>query len=92
MNEKEFRTLFSGFCCSQCRNDFDLGDLVIKNQNNDLMQCTLKCHKCGKDFGDILLNYTKSAKSHAPLEVIEGLPPISIDDVLDAHEFIKKNL
>ena len=92
MDEREFRALFSGLCCSQCRNDFDLGDIFVNKQRGDLMICRLKCHKCGKDFGDIVLNFNSKSKYHSELEIIEGAPPINADDVIDAHEFIKKNL
>lgn len=92
MNEKNFKELFSNLCCSRCRNDFNLDDLEIKQKKDNLMICHLKCHKCGKDFGEIVLNFNSQAKEHYPFEIIEGPPPISSDDVIDAHEFIKKNL
>jgi len=92
MDEREFKKLFGGLCCSQCRNDFDLGDIFINYQRKNISLCHLKCHKCGKDFGEIVLNFNPNSKQHLELEVIEGAPPISADDVINAHEFIKKNL
>ncbi len=56
------------------------------------MRCSLSCAKCGKDFGEVIFNYNRKADVHFPLEIIEGPPPISYDDVIDAHQFIKKNL
>ena len=92
VNENEFKLLFSELCCSQCRNDFTTESLEIMEQQNGILICRLSCKKCGADFGDIVLKYNQNTKMHTPLEVIEGPQPISTDDVLNAHEFIKKNL
>ncbi len=90
--KRVFKNLFSKLCCSQCRNDFDLEDIEIKEHRKDLLICHLECKKCGKDFGDVIFNFNHNLNVHYALDVIDGPPPINADDVLDAHEFIKKNL
>ena len=90
--QKEIKNLFSNLCCSKCRNDFDIDSIKIIEVKKDLMICNLHCNKCGKDFGDIIFNFNKKTKSHNPLEVIDGPEPISSDDVIDAHNYIKNNL
>ncbi len=92
LTQKDIDVLFSGLCCSKCKNDFSLESIKILERDCDLMLCRLTCAKCGKDFGEIIFNYNCHAKRHSALEIIDGPPPINTDDVLDAHEFIKKNL
>lgn len=92
LNKTVINSLFSGLCCSQCKNDFSVNSFKILQKEGDILICNLTCEKCGKDFGEILLNLNHKAGKHAPLEIIEGPPPISVDDVLDAHKFIKDNL
>ena len=89
---KNFKKLFENLCCSQCKNDFSLNSLTILERKNDVLICNLKCEKCGKDFGHIVFKYDNKAQKHSALEVIDGPAPISVDDVLDAHIFIKNNL
>lgn len=91
-NNKDFSLLFSNLCCSRCRNDFTWDSINILEQNGNLLICNLACSACGKDFGKIVLNFDKKSKHHNPLVVIDGPPPISTDDVINAHKFIKNNL
>ena len=92
LTQKDFRILFSGLCCSRCKNEFTIDDLIEIRNENDIKICKLQCQKCDKDFGEIILNYNKKAKKHAPLEIIDGPAPIDFDDVIEAHKFIKENL
>ena len=87
--QKDIKSLFSNLCCSRCKNEFTLDSIKILDKDCDLMRCNLSCAKCGKDFGEILLNYNRKSGKHLPLEVIEGPSPISFDDVIEAHKFIK---
>lgn len=92
MNSNDIKKIFSNLCCSKCRNDFGIENITVKEQYGSLMICNLTCQKCGMNFGDIIFNYNQSVQNHNSLDIIEGPPPIGVDDVLDAHEFIKKNL
>lgn len=87
---EDIKKLFSNLCCSKCRNDFDKDDFTIKEQKGDILICNLTCKKCFKDFGDIVFNFNRKAKGHLPMEIIDGPAPISSNDVIDAHEFIKR--
>lgn len=91
LNEKNVKELLSNLCCSKCRNDFDIDSLKIKSIEGNIYLCELICQKCGMDFGDIVFS-VNHVGIHPALEVIEGPAPISADDVLDAHKFIKNNL
>ena len=88
--QKDIKRLFSGLCCSRCKNEFSKESIKILERDCDILLCSLSCAKCGKDFGEIIFNFNRKADSHSPLEIIEGPAPISYDDVIDAHEFIKK--
>lgn len=90
--EKNFNRIFAKLCCSQCKNDFTKDSFEIIEQKGTVFHCRFVCQKCGKDFGDIILNINPKSKKHLELEIIDGAPPINYDDVIDAHEFIKKNL
>ncbi len=92
LTQKDFRILFSGLCCSRCKNEFTIDDLTEIRNENDIKICKLQCQKCNKDFGEIILNYNKKATKHSPLEIIDGPAPIDFDDVIEAHKFIKENL
>lgn len=37
------------------------------------------------------VNFNRKSDKHLPLEIVDGPEPISYDDVIDAHRFIKKN-
>ncbi len=84
------KSLLSKLCCSFCKNDFDFDSIRVKSKEGEVYSCNLICQKCGKNFGDIVLKYNKSLKIHRPLEIVDGPAPINADDVLDAHNFIKK--
>lgn len=90
--QKDIKTLFSGLCCSYCKNEFSENSIKILKRDCDLVHCRLSCEVCGKEFGDVLFNFNRKSDNHLPLEVVEGPPPISCDDVIDAHKFIKENL
>ncbi|MGN0031245.1 MAG: hypothetical protein ACI37Q_04750 [Candidatus Gastranaerophilaceae bacterium] len=92
MTQKDFGILFSGLCCSRCKNEFTINDLTEIRKENDIRICKLHCQKCDKDFGEVIINYNKKAKTHSPLEIIDGPAPIDFDDVIEAHKFIKENL
>lgn len=96
---RKISTLFKELCCSACKSDFDENSVVImreeKKPEEEMLVFKLACQKCGKSFGVAFLgisdfklkNYTAD---DLILHVQEGANPISADDVLDAHKFIKK--
>ncbi len=88
--DKDIKILFKNLCCSKCRNDFTTGSLTVKRREGDILICNLKCTVCEKDFGDVVFNFNRKSDKHYPMEIIDGPPPISSDDVINAHEFIKK--
>ena len=91
-NNKNIKELLSNLCCSKCRNDFDIDSVNVKSVEGNIYFAELVCNKCGKNFGNIILNYNRISKTHSALNILDGPEPISIDDVIDAHEFIKKKL
>ncbi len=88
--KKKLEKLFDNLCCSQCRNGFDEESITIKREEEGLTVINLSCKHCGKNFGVAFLGFSGiDVKNTAPLEVVEGPEPISYDDVIDAHRFIK---
>lgn len=88
--QKDIKTLFSGLCCSRCKNEFSKDSIEVLERDCGIMLCRLSCAKCGKDFGEIIFHFNRKSDRHLPLEILDGPAPISYDDVIDAHEFIKK--
>lgn len=88
--EKEIKLLFKNLCCSKCRNDFTIDSITIKEREGDILVCNLKCTVCSMDFGDVVFNFNLKSDEHRSMKIIDGPPPITSDDVIDAHRFIKK--
>ena len=88
--QKDIKTLFSGLCCSQCKNEFNDNSIKILERDCDILLCSLSCEKCGKDFGEVVFNFNRKSDCHLPLRIVEGPPPIDFDDVIEAHRFIRK--
>lgn len=95
MKKRKVATLFKELCCSACKSDFDESSILIMREEEELIVFKLICPNCSKSFGVAFLglsdfelkNYTEDDLS---LQVQEGADPISADDVIDAHKFIKK--
>lgn len=88
--KKKLERLFDNLCCSQCRNSFDEDSVTIKREEEGLTVVNLTCKHCGKNFGVAFVGFSDiDVKDYEPLEVQEGPDPISYDDVIDAHRFIK---
>lgn len=90
--QKDIKTLFARLCCSRCKNEFTTDSIKVLEQDCDIMLCSLSCAKCGKDFGEVVFNFNRKSERHLPLEIIDGPPPITSDDVINAHNYIVKNL
>ena len=89
--KKKIEKLFNNLCCSHCRNSFDEDSVKVKREEEGLTVISLECQKCGKNFGVAFLGFSDiDVKNYEPLEVQDGPEPISCDDVIEAHRFIKK--
>ena len=82
--------------CSDCGHDFD-EDSVFVLREEGLFVLQVVCPECQKSFGVAILGMKSIAvkdeeKTDANLALqVKDLPePISSDDVIDAHRFIKK--
>ncbi len=90
--KKKLQALFSNLCCSVCKSGFDENSIIIKREEPGLSVVNLVCQNCGKNFGVAFLGFSNievKDESKLALEVQEGPDPISYDDVIDAHRFIK---
>lgn len=97
--KRKIATLFKDLCCSACKSDFDEKSVLImreeKNENEEMLVFRMSCSNCGKSFGVAFLGISDlELKDYSDedltLHVQDGANPISTDDVLDAHKFIKK--
>lgn len=96
--KRKITTLFKDLCCSACKSDFDEKSVMImreeKTQGEEMIVFRLTCQECGKGFGVAFLGVSdfdlkNYAEEDLVLQVQEGVAPISTDEVLDAHKFIK---
>lgn len=91
--KRKLEKLFANLCCSVCKCGFDEDSIVIKREEPGLTVINLECKNCGKNFGAAFLGFSNievKDESKLPLEVQEGPEPISYDDVIDAHRFIRE--
>lgn len=90
--KKKLSVLFKNLCCSHCKTGFDEDSIVIKRDEQGLLVTHLVCRQCGKQFGVAFLGFSDievKDENKLALEVTEGPDPISYDDVIEAHRFIK---
>lgn len=97
--ERKVATLFKDLCCSVCKADFDEKSVLImreeKTPDEEMLVIRLTCQKCGKSFGIAFLGISdlklkNYSENDLVLQVQKGPAPIDADEVLDAHQFIKK--
>jgi hypothetical protein len=97
--KRKIATLFKDLCCSACKADFDEKSVTImreeKNPEEEMIVFRLVCQECGKSFGVAFLGISdfemkNYSEDDLVLHVQEGAAPISADEVLDAHKFIKE--
>ena len=90
--KRKLNLLFKNLCCSVCKHEFDENSFVIKRDEQGLLVSNLQCLHCGKNYGIAFLGFSDievKNEDKIPLEVQEGPSPITYDDVIDAHKFIK---
>lgn len=91
----KINVMFKNLCCSRCKSDFNEESIKILRKENETLVVNLHCNVCEKDFGTAFIG-TKNLdaeffdREKTPLRMIEDLPPISKDDVLNAHKFLKE--
>ena len=89
MKKSTLKKLFSEFCCSACKQDFNEESIKVKREEKDLLVLQVVCQNCGKSFGLAFLGTnTIKEKEDSAFQMVDCPLPISYDDVLNAHEFI----
>lgn len=97
--KRKIATLFKDLCCSKCKSDFSEESVLImrdeKTEGEEMLVVRIVCQNCGKSFGVAFLGISDfDLKSYTEddlkLVVQDGLSPITTDEVLDAHKFIKR--
>lgn len=90
--KKEISLLLKNLCCSKCKSDFDENSIKFIYREKDYNVIHLFCSKCGKDFGMAYLNMNDKISEDEKdiiLNDIRNTPPITTDEVIDAHNQIK---
>lgn len=93
MDKKLINKLLSNMCCAQCRSDFTDESVKIVRQERDLFVVQITCKKCGKSFGTAFFGSCSMKENvkdeDLALEIQDGPAPINVDDVIEAHRFIR---
>ena len=92
--KKRFNKLFVNMCCSQCGADFTDESITVLREEDEFSVLQIVCSKCKKSFGIAFLGHSNFAlknpsDSDLAFELQEGPDAVSVDDVIDAHKFIK---
>ncbi len=92
--KKDVQKLFANLCCSNCRADFTEDSIKILREEDEFSVLQIVCNKCGKSFGIAFLGESGVALKGCrdedyALELQDGPDAVSVDDVLNAHKFIK---
>ena len=97
--KKKIVKMFDDLCCSQCHSEFFEDSIEIVRQEDNLYVVKIVCANCHKSFGLAMLGvnpvdfkadvFNKFSDDDLKLKIDEEGEPISYDDVLDAHEYIK---
>lgn len=89
MKKEKLKKMFANLCCSECHADFEEESFLPVRTENELFVVQVVCPKCGKSFGMAMLGCKPDMKEQKPLEIVPSPVPISQNEVLDAHNFIK---
>ena len=89
------RQLLENIRCVVCSEQYDESDVSIMGQQDELWMLMVSCHRC--ETQGIILAMVKEDEQIevltdlTPEELAEAtdLPPISGDDVLDVHRFLR---
>lgn len=92
--KKNLDKLFANLCCSECGSDFTEESFNIMREEDDFSVLQIVCNNCGKSFGLAFLGENNigvkgASDKDLALNLQEGPDPITSDDVIDAHLFIK---
>ena len=88
MKKQKLSTLFQNMCCSKCGSDFTEDAIEVVREEDGMMVLRLVCPNCAKSFGVAFVGLSDIAVK-TPFEIQDAKSPITSDDVLDAHKFIK---
>lgn len=94
MNKMNIQKLFSDLCCSNCGHDFDENSIFVVREEEGLFVLQVVCQNCKKSFGIAILgmesiSFKEKDDDKLTLHIKDLPEPISTDDVIDAHRFIK---
>lgn len=100
MEKKKFVKMLDELCCSECRASFDEDSIDIVRNEENLYVVKVVCSNCQKSFGLAMLGLNSIdfkdeikqinfSDDDLKFRIDVEDEPISYDDVLDAHEFIK---
>lgn len=91
---KNIDKMFVNLCCSACGADFTSESVNVIREEEEFSVLQIVCNKCKKSFGIAFLGHSNFAVknpkvSDLAFELQDGPDPVSSDDVINAHRFIK---
>ncbi len=92
MNTEEYvKLIFSKMLCSCCDEQFTPDCVEIIRIEDNCAIVKIVCTHCGKNYGIAVVGIEAIVigKEEKPeLPQVQDLPPITLNDVIDAHHFI----
>ena len=92
MNTEEYvKLIFSKMVCSCCDNQFTPECVEIIRIEDNCAVVKIQCTHCNKNYGIAMVGIEKIEivpPDNVDKVFIPNLPPITTDDVIEAHKFI----
>ena len=89
--EKYVKLIFSKMVCSCCDNQFTPESVEIIRIEDNCAIVKIQCTTCNKNYGIAMVGIEKidiSPNLEQEDSIVPEMPPITLDDVIDAHKFI----
>ena len=93
MNTEEYiKLIFTNMVCSCCDTQFTPDCIEIIRVEDNIAVVKIVCQNCHKNYGIAIIGIEESAQNDTFEDYVQipDLPPITTDDVIEAHNFINK--
>lgn len=97
--EQKLKQLISSYRCHVCRRCFERDHVRLAARHKQLWIVSVRCSLCRNqqvfwialkdDQGEGILHDVSDGESAGEDEALNAMPPVTSDDVLDMHEFLR---
>lgn len=97
--EQKLKQLISGYRCHVCRRCFERDHVRLAARHEQLWIVSVRCSLCRNqqvfwialkdNQGEAILHDVSDPKPDSRDEELDSMPPVTSDDVLEMHEFLR---